>query len=65
MASRVESVVRALWRSEGAYHGYTACFGCGEFAHCCGISALLRVCVVCFEFKFQCRHPRRRLADVA
>jgi hypothetical protein len=57
--NQLERKVYTAW-SALPYHGYTACMSCSRMANCCGTSPETRVCLVCFEFKFNCVAPRRR-----
>lgn len=59
--TETETRVTLEWKAL-PYHGYTGCFGCGQHRHCCGVTPETRVCLICFEFTFNCRAPRRRRA---
>lgn len=63
MAARLqgEEFVIALWR-DLPYHGFGICANpeCGEARFCCGRNTDSRVCLICFEFEFDCKAPNYR-----
>lgn len=61
MAARLtnEAAVTAQWRSL-PYHGFGICPGCGRSRYGCGPNPQSRVCLVCFEFEFNCKPPNFR-----